>query len=69
MGGAPTFSIAGAYFPAWMLCLSLGIVSALLGRLVFVALGIDSIIPLKFAVYVSVGLLAGLAAWLWYFQQ
>nr|WP_294512321.1 YtcA family lipoprotein [uncultured Rhodopila sp.] len=69
MGGAPTFSIAGAYFPAWMVCLVLGIASSLLGRTVFIALGIDRLLPLKFGVYVCLGLLAGLAVWLWYFQQ
>nr|WP_294521517.1 YtcA family lipoprotein [uncultured Rhodopila sp.] len=69
MGGAPTFSIAGAYFPAWMVCLCLGIASSLLGRVVFIAIGIDRLLPLKFAVYVSLGLLAGLAIWLWFFQQ
>lgn len=69
MGGAPTFSIAGAYFPAWMVCLSLGIASALMGRIVFIALGIDRVLPTKFPVYVSIGVLAGLALWLWYFRQ
>jgi hypothetical protein len=69
MSGAPTFAIVGAYFPAWMLCGLLGIVGAAIARAVFSGFGLDAILPAKLFVYVSIGLIIGIALWIGWFQQ
>lgn len=69
MSGAPSFLIAGAYFPAWMFCSLIGITGAFIGRAVFVKVGLDAILPVKFFVYASIGLMIGLAVWIACFQR
>ena len=69
MSGAPSFPIVGAYFPAWMLCCLIGITGAFIGRTVFVRVGLDAILPVKFFVYASIGLMIGLAIWIAWFQR
>jgi hypothetical protein len=68
MSGAPTFAIVGAYFPAWMLCALLGIAGAIIARVVFCGIGLDAILPAKLFVYASIGLIAGIAIWIGWFQ-
>ena len=69
MSGAPTFAIVGAYFPAWMLCALIGIAGAIITRVVFSGLGLDTILPAKLFVYASIGLIIGIAPWIGWFQQ
>jgi uncharacterized membrane protein YeaQ/YmgE (transglycosylase-associated protein family) len=68
LSGAPAFPLAGAYFPAWMLCALLGIAGAVVARAVFSGLGLDAILPAKLFVYASIGLIAGIALWIGWFQ-
>jgi hypothetical protein len=67
--GAPSFVIAGSYFPGWMFCALIGIVSAIVVRVVFVASGLASILPLQLFVCSAIGLCCGLLAWLLWFGQ
>lgn len=60
---APSYSLFGAFFPAWLLCSVLGLVAAFLFRGVVIAIGIEEAMPLKLLVYTAFG--AGLAVWLW----
>jgi hypothetical protein len=69
MSGAPTFSIVGAYFPAWMLCALLGIAGTVVARAVFSGLGLNSILPAKLFVYTSIGLIVSIALWIGWFQR
>ena len=69
MSGAPSFSIVGAYFPAWMLCALLGCAAALVARAVFTHFGLDAILPARLFVYASIGLTVGLALWIGWFQR
>jgi hypothetical protein len=69
MSGAPTFSIVGAYFPAWMLCALLGIAGTVVARAVLSGLGLDAILPAKLFVYTSIGLIVGIALWIGWFQR
>ena len=39
---SPTFDLLGSYFPAWMVCIVVGIVLTVLVRQVLVALKIDA---------------------------
>lgn len=61
---APSFIIAGAYFPAWMACALGGILLALALRLILGALRVDRLIALRLPFYAAAAALAGAASWL-----
>src|SRR5262249_45911387 len=63
-GGAPSVTIAGAYFPAWLLCAVVAVVVALFVRALMVATGLANEIPYQLAVCFSAGVIA--ASILWY---
>jgi hypothetical protein len=67
--GAPSFEIAGSYFPGWMFCALIGIVSAIAVRIGFVASGLASVLPFQLFVCTAIGLCCGLLAWLLWFGQ
>jgi hypothetical protein len=67
--GAPSFVIAGSYFPGWMLCALIGIISAIIVRIGFVASGLANVLPLQLFVCSAIGLCCGLLAWLLWFGQ
>lgn len=67
--GAPSFVIAGSYFPGWMFCALIGIVSTIAVRVGFVASGLAGILPLQLFVCSAIGLCCGLLAWLLWFGQ
>lgn len=57
---APSVYIAGSYFPAWLICFTIGaLVSALL-RVVFIRIGLDDVLPFKLLVYVCLALLVAM---------
>jgi len=62
-GGAPTVTIAGAYFPAWLLCAIVAVVVAALTRVLMVATGLARLVPLQLAVCISIGILVAVALW------
>ncbi|MBB2200833.1 YtcA family lipoprotein [Gluconacetobacter tumulisoli] len=65
--GAPSFPLAGAYFPDWMLCAMVGIVVAVGLRVIFVQIGVDTILSLRVFTYVSLGVIAALLVWqIWF---
>ncbi len=65
--GAPSFVIAGSYFPGWMLCALIGIVAAIAVRVGFVVTGLARVLPLQLFVCSAIGLCGGLLAWLLWF--
>ena len=67
--GAPSFVIAGSYFPGWMFCALIGIVAAIAVRVGFVATGLASVLPLQLFICTAIGLCGGLLAWLLWFGQ
>ena len=67
--GAPSYELFGAYFPAWMFSALVGIIGAIVARVVFIAIGIDGILPFRLFVCVSAGLVVGTLAWLFWFGQ
>ena len=65
--GAPSFVIAGSYFPGWMFCALIGIVAAIAVRVGFVASGLAGVLPFQLFVCAAIGLCCGLFAWLLWF--
>jgi len=64
---APSFVLFGAYFPAWMLCALIGILGAFATRGIFVATGLNSVLPYQLFVCSSAGLFAAILTWLLWF--
>ena len=52
----PAFAAAGAFFPAWLACALLGILGAVVIRLLFIRLGLDDALPLRLIVYIALAL-------------
>jgi hypothetical protein len=67
--GAPSFVIVGSYFPGWMFCAVIGVISAIVVRVVFVASGLATVLPFQLFVCSAIGLCCGLFAWLLWFGQ
>jgi hypothetical protein len=67
--GAPSFVLFGAFFPAWLLCGTLGIISAGVARAAFVAGGLSQFLPYQLFVCTAVGLIVALFVWLIGFGQ
>jgi YtcA family len=65
--GAPSFDLFGAYFPGWMFCAFVGLAAAIIVRVLFVASGLASVLPLQLFVCSAIGLCCGLASWLLWF--
>ncbi len=59
---APSFSIGGAYFPAWLLFALAAVVVTLLLRWVLIRLGIDDLLRFKPVVYSALMMIFCLAA-------
>jgi len=68
-GGAPTYSIVGAFFPGWMFCAVLGIVGAIAARGLFVATGLNRALPFQLFVCSSLGVIIAVLAWIYWFGQ
>jgi hypothetical protein len=67
--GAPSFVLFGAFFPAWLLCGTLGIVGAGVPRAAFVASGLSDALPYQLFVCAAVGVIVALFIWLICFGQ
>lgn len=63
---APSFAVAGSYFPAWIVFAFIAVILTVLIRVVFIRLGIDDV--MRFKVFVYTALAMGLCfAALWVF--
>lgn len=63
---SPSIPILGAYFPAWMLCILVGIVLATLVRFMFGRVRID-VVP-RPAVYPALAIAFAIAMWLMFYR-
>ena len=61
---APSFEACGAFFPAWMLCASVGILSAIVSRAVLLHSGLSAVLPYQLLVCTAAGLIVALLVWL-----
>jgi hypothetical protein len=67
--GAPSFALAGAFFPAWMICALLGVLATIVARVGFVISGLANVLPYQLFVCTSIGVCIALIAWLLWFGQ
>ncbi len=64
MKRSPTIDVLGSYFPAWMVCILLGIVATIVVRQILVGLRLDAHLRPAGLVYTSMMVLWTMAAWL-----
>jgi hypothetical protein len=64
----PQINIIGSCFPSWMLCVLIGIVAALLVRLLLIRQGIDPYVGPRALVYSSLAILVTLVLWVAFFR-
>jgi 4-amino-4-deoxy-L-arabinose transferase-like glycosyltransferase len=62
--GTPSYDLFGAFFPAWLLCGTVGIAGAAAARVVFVSTGVANTLPYQLAVCTAVGVITALVVWL-----
>lgn len=67
-GCDPVVEIQGTFFPAWLLCMIVGVVLAVALRPLFVRLGIEPYMGPLPVVYTSLAVLLTLAVWLLFFR-
>jgi YtcA family len=60
---APSIAIAGAYFPAWLVCALIGVLGAIVARMALAAAALGQTLPLQLLVCLSVGVVCAAAAW------
>jgi hypothetical protein len=65
-GRAPSFDVLGSFFPAWLLCLALGILLAAVSRWLCLRLHIEIAFPVL--TYPSLAALFTFALWLLFFR-
>jgi hypothetical protein len=66
---APSISILGAFFPAWMLCIIAGIVLTLILRAVLRGAKLEDHLGPRALIYPSALVLFTLGTWIVYFQR
>jgi len=64
----PSINMLGAFFPAWMLCVLIGVALALIGHRVLAATGLDAWIGPRGIVYPALALAFTLAVWVAFFR-
>lgn len=62
--GAPSYSIFGAFFPAWLLCAGIGIAGSIWLRSIFIATSLEAEIPFKPFIYFAFAIGLTLSIWL-----
>jgi YtcA family len=65
----PQINVIGSFFPSWMLCAAIGIVVAVLARVLFVRAGVDPYLVPRALVYPSLALLVTLVLWVTLFRS
>lgn len=63
---APSFTVAGSYFPAWLVFIFAAILVTVLVRVVLIRIGIDDVMHYKLVVYSALALALCFAG-LWLF--
>lgn len=66
---SPTVDVVGSYFPAWMVCIIVGILLTLIVRLLLIGLGIYAYLRLKPLVFSCMAICFTLATWLVFFEN
>ena len=66
MTRAPSFDILGSFFPAWLVCLALGLLLTVAARWLLLRLHVVIAVPIL--TYPSLTVLFALALWLGFFR-
>jgi hypothetical protein len=66
---SPVIDVIGSYFPAWIICILIGIALASISRLLLIAARIDANLRPAILVYPGLILIFTLATWLAFFQN
>jgi hypothetical protein len=66
---SPTIDVLGSYFPAWMACIIIGVVLALICRQLFIGFKIDTYLRPAPLVYLCLTISFTLAVWLMFFKN
>ena len=64
---SPTLDLLGSYFPAWMLCAVIGIVTSVVIRQILAVAGINEYVVAPLLTYVALALFVTLLVWLLWF--
>jgi hypothetical protein len=64
---SPTLNLLGSYFPAWMLCATVGIVAAVIIRQILAVAGINDYVVAPLLTYAGLAVSATLLVWLLWF--
>jgi hypothetical protein len=68
-GHSPTVDVLGSYFPAWMVCIIIGLTITLILRQLFIGFKLDSYLRPAVLIYPSLAILFTLAVWLIFFKN
>jgi hypothetical protein len=66
---SPTVDILGSYFPAWIICIVLGLALTLIARQILIGLKVNSHLRPAPLVYISMLVCFTLALWLSFFRN
>ena len=66
--GAPSFSLAGSYFPDWIFCSFAGILGAALAHGLFVRLRMEREVQPQVLIYPCIALSCAVTLWLLFFS-
>ena len=66
--GAPSINLVGSFFPAWMLCVAIGVIGVLILRRIFVRTQIEAHLGTLPVVYFCLWVLLTLGSWLLVFR-
>lgn len=66
--GAPSLTLVGSYFPAWILCSLIGVAVGLAARVVLSATRLAEAAAYPLVVCIACGVIAGVAAWLVFYR-
>ena len=67
--GAPSFELFGAFFPAWMVCATIGIIGGFMARAAFVTLRLTELLPYQLFLCTAIGTIFAVASWLYFFDR
>jgi hypothetical protein len=68
-GHSPTLDVLGSYFPAWMVCIILGLVLTVIARQLLIGLKLNAHLRPAGLVYLCMAILWTMAVWLVCFQN
>jgi hypothetical protein len=63
-GASPSLTVVGSYFPAWLACGVIGVIAAIVARIIFVSTGLADVLPLQLYLCAAIGALVACIVWI-----